>query len=290
MLQFLVNGICLGSVIAIVGLGFGLIYNTTGVFHLAHGGVYVLAGYAFWSARATWGLPLFVCIPLALVVAAIAGVLINQLVYQPLAERSASISVVMISSIGVQIVLENALALAFGSQPRILRADMAHIVSLGSVILTYTQTLQLIAGVFITVAFWIFLKHSRAGQICRAVSDDETLALVLGIQTKRVHALVFAVGSVLAGAGSILVFLDVGMDPYVGFPAVLVAAAACIIGGLRSFLTPAIGGLILGVTQSLVVWQTSAQWRDPVTFGLLILFILIRKQGLFGIYRRVEEA
>jgi branched-chain amino acid transport system permease protein len=190
----------------------------------------------------------------------------------------------------VQIVLENALALAFGSQPRILRADMGHTVILGSVILTYTQILQLVVGVFITVAFWIFLKHSRAGQICRAVSDDETLAMVLGIQTKRVHAMVFALGSILAGAGSILVFLDVGMDPYVGFPVVLVAAVACIIGGLRSFLTPAIGGLILGVTQSLVVWQTSAQWRDPVTFGLLILFILIRKQGLFGNYRRVEEA
>ena len=289
MLQFLVNGLCLGAIIAIVGLGFGLVYNTTRVFHLAHGGIYVLTGYVAWLAIVLWKLPLVWGIPLALIVAALAGMFIDWAVYQPLARRSASTAVIMISSVGVQIVLENLLVLIFGSQPQILRSSFVRTLNIGSIILTYVQVAQLLFGVVLTVSFWLFLKHTRVGQVCRAISDDETLSRVLGVRTARVHLLVFALGSIFAGVGSILVALDVGLDPYVGFSVVLTAAVACIIGGLQNFLAPAIGGFLLGIVQSLVIWQTSAQWKEAVTFGLLILFLLIRRQGLFGFYKRAEE-
>jgi branched-chain amino acid transport system permease protein len=104
-----------------------------------------------------------------------------------------------------------------------------------------------------------------------------------------VRLLVFALGSIFAAVGSILVSLDIGLDPHVGFPVVLAAAVACIVGGMRNFLAPAIGGLLLGITQSLVVWQTSAQWEDAVTFSMLILFLMFRQQGLFGVRQRAEE-
>jgi branched-chain amino acid transport system permease protein len=216
--------------------------------------------------------------------------LIDWAVYQPLARRSASTAVIMISSVGVQIVLENLLVLIFGSQPQILRSGFVRTVNIGSIILTYVQVAQLLCGIVLTVSFWLFLKHTRAGQVCRAISDDETLSRVLGVRTARVHLLVFALGSIFAGIGSILVAMDVGLDPYVGFSVVLTAAVACIIGGLQNFLAPAIGGFLLGIVQSLVIWQTSAQWKEAVTFGLLILFLLIRRQGLFGFYKRAEEA
>lgn len=290
MLQFLANGLCQGAVIATVGLGFGLIYTTTRVFHIAHAGIYVLAGYAVWVAMASWRLPLAVAIPLALTVAALAGMLIDWVVYQPLARRSASTAVILISSVGVQIVFENALALTFGNQTQILRIGVEPTLSFGPVILTYVQLAQLIIGALLTLTLWMFLKHTSAGQVCRAVSDDETLALVLGVNVTRVRLLVFALGSMLGGIGAILVSLDVGIDPHVGFSAVLAAAVACIIGGLRNFLAPAAGGYLLGILQSLVVWQTSAKWRDAVTFGLLIIFLLFRRQGLFGVTQRAEES
>jgi branched-chain amino acid transport system permease protein len=290
MLQFLANGLCMGAVIAIVGLGFGLIYTTTQVFHIAHAGIYVLTGYFFCAAMAWWELPLVVSIPLSLGVAALAGILIDWSVYQPLASRSASAAVVMISSLGVQIIFENAIALTFGNQTQILRAGIERTLNLGPIILTYVQIAQLIIGVVLAVAFWLFLKDTRAGQICRAVSDDETLALVIGVRVTRVRLGVFALGSIFAGVGSILVLLDVGLDPHAGLPAVLAAAVACIIGGLRNFLAPVAGGFLLGVVQSLVIWQTSAKWKEAVTFGLLIIFILLWKKGLFGVYKRAEEA
>ncbi len=290
MLQFLANGLCVGAVIAIVGLGFGLIYTTTRVFHIAHAGIYVLTGYALWVAMASWKLPLAVGIPLSLVVAALAGMLIDWAVYQPLASRSASVAGVMISSLGVQIVFENIIALAFGNQSQILRAGIGQTLTLGSVILAYVQIAQLIVGVVLTISFWLFLKYTRIGQVCRAVSDDETLASVLGVRVTRVRLFVFALGSAFAGIGSMLVSLDVGLDPHMGFPAVLAAAVACIIGGLRNFLAPAAGGFLLGIVQSLVIWQTSAKWAEAVTFCLLILFLLFRRQGLFGVNQRAEEA
>jgi len=290
MLQFLANGLCKGSVIAIVALGFGLIYTTTRVFHIAHAGIYVLAGYSLWMAMVLWSLPLAVAIPFALVVAAFAGILVEWAIYQPLAQRCASAAVVMISSVGLQIVFENLIALAFGNQTQILRPGIEQTLEFGSVILTTVQIAQFLVGLAMTAGFWLFLKHTRVGQVCRAVSDDETLALVLGVQVPRVRLLVFALGSIFAAVGSILVSLDIGLDPHVGFPIVLAAAVACIIGGLRNFLAPAVGGFLLGIAQSLVVWQTSAQWEEAVTFGLLILFLVFRRQGLFGVNQRAEEA
>jgi len=290
MLQFLANGFCKGAVIALVALGFGLIYTTTRVFHIAHAAIYVLGAYALYVALILLKLPLLPSIGLSLLVAIVAGMLVDWSVYQPLAKSSASAAVVLISSLGVQIVFENLIALAFGNQSQILRPGVERTFSFGSVILTQIQIAQAVTGLVLTAAFWLFLKHTRTGQLCRAVSDDETLASVLGVRVRRIRLLAFGLGSAFAAIGSMLIALDVGMDPHVGFSAVLAAAVACIIGGLRNFLAPAVGGVLLGLTQSLVVWQTSAKWETAVTFGILILFLLFRRQGLFGTNDRAEEA
>jgi branched-chain amino acid transport system permease protein len=290
MLQFIANGLCFGSIIAVVALGFGLIYNTTRVFHIAHAGIYLLSGYVVWVSFTLCKLPLAPSILLSLAVAAIAGVLIDWAVYQPLDRLSASTAVLMISSLGVLIVFENAVALVFGSQRQILQYGIDRTITFGSVVLTHVQIAQLIVSSLLTGALWLFLKHTQAGQICRAVSDDETLALVLGTRVTSVRLLVFALGSIFAAVGSVLTALDVGLDPHVGFPVILTAAVACIIGGLRNFLAPAAGGFILGALQSLVAWQTSLKWKEAVTFVLLILFLLLYRQGLFGVIKRVEEA
>ncbi len=290
MLQFLANGLCKGAVIALMGLGFGLIYTTTRVFHLAHAGVYVLAGYCVWLALNLLTLPLVASVLFALALAAAAGVLIDWTVYQPLARRLAPPTVVLISSLGVLIAIENSVALAFGNQSKILGAGLARSARLGPVVLTYVQLSQLLVGVVVTAVFWLFLKHTQTGRVCRAVADDESLALVLGIRVSRVRFLAMAIGSALAGASAILVALDVGIDPNAGLAALLAGIVAYVIGGFRSFVAPAAGGFLLGVLQSLVVWRTQAKWEAAVTFGLLVFFLSFRKQGLFGVSRRVEEA
>lgn len=290
MEQFLANGFCRGAVIALVALGFGLIYTTTRVFHIAHAAIYVLGAYALHVALVLLKLPLPIAIGFGIFVAVVAGMFVDWAVYQPLSKRSASAAVLLISSLGVQIISENLIAIGFGNQTQILRSGVEKTFSFSSIILTQVQIAQAIVGVVLTGAFLLFLKHSRTGQLCRAVSDDENLAMVLGVKVNRIRLLAFGLGSAFAAIGSMLAALDVGTDPHVGFSAMLTAAVACIIGGLRNFLAPAVGGVVLGMTQSLVVWRTSAKWELAVTFGFLILFLLFRKQGLFGVVRRAEEA
>jgi branched-chain amino acid transport system permease protein len=289
MLQFLANGLCKGAVYSLVALGFGLIYSTSRVFHIAHGAVYTFAAYALYCFLSLLGLPLALSVVLALLMASVLGVLVELIIYRPLSQKGASAAVSLISSLGVYIIMVNLLAMFFGNETRILRSGVEATSSFGNVILTRVQVAQIaVSGLFVAL-YWVFLRKSHLGRICRAVADDSVLASVLGIKVQATRLVVFAVGSFLAGIGSLLVALDVGIDPQIGFPMVLVATVACIIGGLHRFIAPALGGILLALIQSLVVWRTSAKWESAVTFALLICFLLVRPQGLLGVRQRLEE-
>jgi len=289
MLQFLANGLCEGGVYALVALGFAFIYTTTGVFHIAHGAIYTLAAYAFYIFLVLLKWPLVLCLLAAPLVAAAVGVLIELLVYRPLDKKQASSAVLMISSLGVYIIAINVIAVFLKNETKVLRSGVDATMSFGTVILTRVQIAQVVSSLVVGGLYWLFLRKTPLGKICVAVADDSVLASVLGVRVENTRVVVFAVGSSLAAIGAVLVALDVGIDPYVGFPAVLVAAVASIVGGLHRFIAPALGGFLLGITQSLVVWQTSAKWESAVTFAILIGFLLLRPQGLLGIRKRIEE-
>ena len=289
MEQFIANGLCKGSIYAVVALGFGLIYTTSGVFHIAHGAVYTIAAYVLYCCLTFLNVSFPIAILVVLFSAVISGMLIEIIVYHPLAERKASGAVLLISSLGVYIVAVNLIALFLGSKGQIIRSGVEATLMFGNVILTYVQVAQLFLCLLSVLIYWVFLRMSSLGRICRAVADDAVLASTLGVKVQATRLLVFAVGSFLAAIGAVLIALDVGIDPFIGFPVVLVAAVSCIIGGLHRFIAPALGGLLLGMIQSLVVWQTSAKWESGVTFALLICFLLFRPQGLLGIRQRIEE-
>lgn len=289
MMQFIANGLCKGAVYALVATGFGLIYTTSGVFHIAHGAVYTLAAYTLFCSFILLKLPLVASAGLALFTAAAAGALMELAVYRPLDRKQASSTVLMISSLGVYIVLVNLIAMLLGNGTRILQSGVQSTLTFGNVILTQVQLAQLLVATAVTWAYWLFLSRSSLGRLCRAVADDSKLASVLGVKVEGTRLVAFVVGSCLAAVGAILVALDVGVDPQVGFPAVLVAAVACIIGGLRRFIAPAFAGLLLGLIQSLVVWKTSAKWESAVTFVILIVFLLFRPRGLLQLQQRTEE-
>jgi branched-chain amino acid transport system permease protein len=179
--------------------------------------------------------------------------------------------------------------LFFGNETKILRPGVEATYHIGSVILTRIQIAQVIAAVLLVPWLLLFIRDTRWGKMIRAVRDNPVLAMVMGVDLHAVRLMVFVIGSVLGGVAAILSALDVGMDPYVGMPALLVAAVAMIVGGVGTFGGAVVGALLLGILQSLVIWQVSARWTDALTFGLLILFVLFRPQGLLGGRRRLEE-
>jgi branched-chain amino acid transport system permease protein len=176
-------------------------------------------------------------------------------VYNLFKNRQVSGAILIIISRVAYIVLVNLLAVCFGNETKFLVAGPVRTVSIDGAILTQVQIAQLVTSLVLVATYWMFLNRTALGRVCRSVADDPVLASTLGVRVDHTRSTVFGLGSFLAAVGAILMALDVGVDPQVGFPVVLLAAAACIIGGLHRFIATAIGGFLLGITQSFVVWH-----------------------------------
>lgn len=288
--QLLANGIANGCLFALMALGFALIYNTTRVFHVAHGVVYTASAYLCYELLITRGWNLGASIGGALAGAALMGLAVEFFIYAPLDRKKASPLVALLASLGLYVAGVNALAWRFGSETQILRPDIEATYSYLGVMLTRIQLIQIATALIVLPLFVAFLRFSTLGQTIRAVRDNPLLSRVVGTNPHRVRLVVFALGSMLAGGAAILSALDVGIEPNAGLPALLVAAVAFIVGGIGTFGGPVLGAFLLGILQSLIVWQIEARWTEAVTFGVLILFLLFRPQGLLGRRGRVEEA
>ena len=280
--QFIVNGVITGMIYGVVALGFALVYNTTRIFHIAYAAIYMVAPYLLMFSMQSLGLPLFVSILLAVLGTILIGSAVDILIYSPLAKRNSSSNVIMVSSIGAMIIIINVVALIFGNETKIVNPGVSQSITIGKILVTYTQVFQFVTALFLFLLFFIFLKFSRFGIITRAYRDDEKLASVLGTNIPAIKRLLFILSSAFAAVGSCLIAYDVGMNPYVGMPMLLNAVVALIIGGVGRFEAPVLGGLLIGILQALVVYFSAARWQDAVTFLLLILFLLLRPQGILG--------
>jgi len=289
LLQFIANGIVNGAIFAILALGFGLVYNTTHTFHIAYAAIYTTSAYVCYTLYRITNLPLWLSILGGLTSGVILGCIIELLVYRPLVKRDAPLSVALISSIGVYIIVINIIALIYGNETKILLPGIQKTYQLGSVILTQIQVIELIIGIVVCVAYSLLLRTTNFGKLIRALADNPNLLSAFGVDIYHVRLQVFALSSLLASIAACLVALDVGIDPYVGMPAMLISAVSMIVGGVGIFVSPALGGLLLGIIQSLAIWKISARWQDLVTFAILIIFLLLRPQGIMGRRRRLEE-
>lgn len=288
-LQLLINGLVNGCAFALVALGFALICNTTRIFHFAHGGLYALSGYMFYTLYTQQGVPIWGAIPLTLGIAAIIGILIDLLVYRPLDRQGASTTMHMISSLGLYIIIVNVICMIYGNNSKILVSGLLPTVKIGGLMLNVVQIATATTFVVVFLGFLVLLNFTRLGLKLRAMRDDQTLLLLYGINPNNIRLFVFGAGSALCALAAILVGLDVGIDPHVGMNAVVTAAVALITGGIGVFEGAAFGALMLGCLQSIAVWQMSARWQDMVTFLVLILFLLFRPQGIMGRRGRLEE-
>ncbi|NCS89717.1 MAG: hypothetical protein AUK34_00610 [Ignavibacteria bacterium CG2_30_36_16] len=282
LLQFIINGIIIGSVYSLVSLGFTLVYNTTRIFHIAYAVLYMFCPYMILTFYSNLGYPLLLAFTMAIIITVVLSLIMEIVIYKPLSKKDSSHNIIMISSIGIMIVVINVIAMCYGNETKILNPDISKTLSFSNVIITYTQLIQFTISVALLGSFLIFLKFSKFGIRTRAMRDDDVLCSVLGIDIYKMRIILFALSAFFASVGGGLVAYDVGMDPYVGMPILLNAVVALIIGGIGRFEAPIVGGFIIGILQSLSVWAFSARWQDAVTFTLLILFLLFRPQGLLG--------
>lgn len=289
LLQLLFNGVAIGGLYAVVALGFGLIYNTTRIFHIAHGIIFTAAGYMLLTTLADVKLPFWLAVVLSLSGSAILGILMELVVYRPLYTKNAPAAITFVSSLGIYIFLQNLIAMIYGSLPQPILTEVGNAYNVAGVSISSVQILEIAAFFAVFLLFLIATRYTRFGKSLKAISDNPVLAETIGINIKGLRIVIFAIGSILAGLGGIILASDVGVDPYVGMPLVLLAIVSVIIGGVGIFEGALAGGIIVGILQAMVIGHLDAKWQNTAVFIVLISFLLFKPEGLLGSRRRLAE-
>ncbi len=286
LLQLLINGLVTGALYALVALGFGIVYRSTKVFHLALGAIYTASAYGAYAVL-KWGKGTGVLV--GILTALALGILIERCVYRPFYKKDSSPGVVLIASLGLYIFIVNLIALIFGNEVKILSPGIEPSFSFFGIILTRIQIIQFFTGIFVIIIWLILLEKSRFFKAVWAMGDEPVLVRVLGLPLWRLRDTVFLLSSFLVAVSSILIGMDVGIDPHIGLPAFLIGAVAVFVGGMNNFSGWVISAFIIAELQSLVIWKFSARWNDAITFVVLIAVLLLKPQGIFSVKGRMEE-
>lgn len=289
LLQLLVNGMVNGCIYSLLAIGFGIVYRTTGIFHIAYGGLYTLSAYLFYTSLKIIGLPLYFSIPLSLLGICICGVLMEKYIYLPFYNRKSSSGVILIASLGLYIIIENLLALIFGNEVKIIWEHIQPSYSIGGIIFVQIQLIQFLCGIILMVAFYMLFKKLKIMKALWAMGDEPELINVIGLPFLKLRMLVFLISSAMVGIGSILTAMDIGMEPHVGLSALLTAVVSIIVGGIDNYMGWIVGGFLIAELQSFVMWKVSYRWTPLLTFLLLIVILLFRPQGILGTQKRLEE-
>ena len=261
-----------------------MIYRTVKFFHFAHGVVYTAGAYFAYTLIISLHLNFAISFFLAIILAGLLGIAVDRCVYLPLRKQNASNLIFLLASFGVVIFLQNLIQLIYGAQILTIRTgpikEGHHF--LGAVI-TDIQILILVVSIILMILLWLFIQRTKVGKAMRAVSDDPIAANVVGINPEKIIISSFAIGSALAGAAGILISFETNIEPTMGFSALLKGIIACIIGGIGNIPGAVLGGFFLGIVENLGIWKIQAGWKDCIAFAILILFLLIRPRGIWGI-------
>jgi len=296
LLQQLVNGITWGSIYSLIALGYTMVYGILRFINFAHGDVYMVGAYIAYYLVAAFGMSGGGATPLAALLiilgamagAALLGVIIERLAYKPL--RRQPRLTVLITAIGVSLFLENAGILVFGAEPKFFPQILtARAVRLpGGALTTSHQLLVLGGALVLMIGLSLIVYRSPIGRAMRALAYNRDVANLMGIPTDRIITFTFALGSALAAAAGVLVALSTPrIDPLMGLIPGLKAFVAAVLGGIGNIPGAMVGGLVLGLAETLVSGYISSTYRDAIAFALLIIILLVRPAGLLG--RAVTE-
>jgi branched-chain amino acid transport system permease protein len=298
LLQQLINGLSLGSIYALIALGYTLVYGILKLINFAHGEVFMFGAYAGFFASGELGIqsyeasgqafPLHLALlvlAISMALASLLGVSIEFFAYRPV--RGAPRLTPLITAIGVSLLLQNLGMLLFTPNPRRYPAILREVrYEIGGVILTNIKLTIFVVAIALMAGLHQFVQRTRAGRAMRAVSMNIDAAKLMGIDTNWTIRITFAIGSALAAAGGLLFGLDqVLINPLMGVLTGLKAFVAAVLGGIGSIPGAVLGGLLIGLAEQLTAGYISPDYRDAITFLILIVILIIKPEGLLGVVR-----
>ena len=288
-LNYLINGISLGSVYAIIALGYTMVYGIAKMLNFAHGDVIMVGGFVVFTLSTRMGLSPVIAVLVSVVVCTCLGMTIERIAYKPL--RNATSLAVLITAIGVSYFLQNLALILFGSDIKLFTSVVKVkplVLAYGQITITGETIVTIIACMIIMIVLTTFIKKTKAGQAMLAVSEDKGAAELMGVNVNATISLTFAIGSGLAAiAGVLLCSAYPSLNPYTGSMPGIKAFVAAVFGGIGSIPGALIGGILLGVIESLSKSYISSQMADAIVFSVLIIVLLVKPTGLLG--KKISE-
>lgn len=289
-ISYLINGISLGSVYAIIALGYTMVYGIAKMLNFAHGDVIMIGAYTVLTLLTGAGLNPWLAVVIGIAVCTVLGIVIEKVAYKPLRGASSSLAV-LITAIGVSYLLQNVALLVFGANTKsFINVITVPSVSLadGQLVITGTTIVTIIACIIIMCGLMLFVNKTKPGRAMKAVSEDRGAAQLMGVNVNATISLTFAIGSGLATiAGVLLCSAYPSLTPYTGAMPGIRAFVAAVFGGIGSIPGAMIGGILLGVIQILSTAYISSQVADAIVFAVLIVVLLLKPTGLFG--KNIQE-
>jgi len=288
-LSYLVSGISLGSIYALIALGYTMVYGIAKMLNFAHGDVIMVGAFVIFTVSTTWGLPPVVGVLISIVFCTVFGMLIEKVAYKPL--RKASSLAVLITAIGVSYLLQNAAQLIFGSSTKTF-TSVVHIPAIrlfdGALVISGETIATIMVSVIIMIALTLFINRTKPGRAMLAVAEDRGAAQLMGINVNATISLTFAIGSGLAAiAGALLCSAYPALSPTTGAMPGIKAFTAAVFGGIGSIPGAMIGGILLGVIENLSKGYISTQLSDAIVFAVLIIVLLVKPTGILG--KKISE-
>ncbi len=282
MIQQLINGLNLGSIYALMALGYTMVYGIAKMLNFAHGDIIMVGAYTLSLVMTNLGMPPIVAILASVVVCSVLGVTIEKIAYKPL--RNASPLTVLITAIGVSYFLQSVALLLFGSNKRKVESAIAiKGITLGPIELTGESVVTLGVTILIMIGLTLFINKTKLGKAMLAVSEDKGAAQLMGIDVNRTISITFAIGSALAAVAGVLFVSSYGfVGPYTGALPGIKAFVAAVLGGIGSVPGAMLGGVLLGIIESLSKAYISTNLSDAIVFGVLIIVLLVKPSGLLG--------
>ena len=289
-LNYLISGISLGSVYAIIALGYTMVYGIAKMLNFAHGDIIMVGAYVVFMAMSSGGVPALPAVLLSIVVCTVLGVVIERVAYKSL-RNAASPLAVLITAIGVSYFLQNMALLIFGSNTKSFSSVVKFpAISLagGKLVISGETSVTILACIVIVIGLSMFINRTKPGQAMLAVSEDKGAAQLMGINVNGTIALTFAIGSGLAAiAGVLLCSAYPSLTPYTGSMPGIKAFVAAVFGGIGSIPGAMIGGILLGIIEIFGKAYISSQMADAIVFAVLIVVLLVKPTGLMG--KNIQE-
>jgi branched-subunit amino acid ABC-type transport system permease component len=280
--QLIINSLIAGSFYALLAMSFNLIFGATKFFNFAHGAFAVIGAYTTFYLKIQLGLNSILAVILGIISAGIFALIFEKLIFFRLRQKKSKPLIVLVASIGLFSLIQAVIAILFTSQFKTLNppANSPKIFTLLNGTFTDLQLLLFATTVLVFFGFICLFRFTRFGQAITALSDDEEVAKIVGINTNQIIAGVFMLGASISGMVGIFIGHDTGIEPIMGLNLLLKGIIAAIIGGLGTVTGGFLGGFLLGLVENFGIWKISGEWKDAIAFGLLIIFLLFRPQGI----------